>query len=66
MCWNKFVFAIACLFFSYGVQAQLLERNITVKADRYTVQQVLELISNEGNFFFSYSSALVPRDSTID
>ena len=66
MCWNKFVFAIACLFFSYGVQAQLLERNITVKADRYTVQQVLELISNEANFFFSYSSALVPRDSTID
>lgn len=66
MCWNKYYLVVAFTLLSFCVKAQLLERIVTVRADRYTVQQVLELISNEGNFFFSYNSALVPRDSLVD
>ncbi|MFT4024277.1 MAG: carboxypeptidase-like regulatory domain-containing protein, partial [Flavihumibacter sp.] len=66
MSWNRYWLTLTCLFFSFYAPAQWLGRYITVKADRYSVQQALELISNEGNFFFSYNSALVPRDSSID
>lgn len=44
----------------------LLSRNISLTVSRTRLDDVLELISNKGNFYFSYNSSIVKRDSLVN
>ncbi|GAO43433.1 hypothetical protein FPE01S_02_05380 [Flavihumibacter petaseus NBRC 106054] len=46
-------------------KAQLLNREITLAPNRQSVEDLLELISNQGNFYFSYNSSILRRDSIV-
>ena len=49
-----------------AVQAQsLLTKNISMEANRQRLDLVLEIISNKGNFYFSYNSRIIPQDSLV-
>ncbi|RYY87327.1 MAG: hypothetical protein EOO15_12205 [Chitinophagaceae bacterium] len=43
----------------------LLNRSITIDVNRQRLDQVLEIISNKGNFYFSYNSNSIRRDSLV-
>lgn len=43
----------------------IFSRNITLNISRARLDDVLELISNKGNFYFSYNSNIVKRDSIV-
>jgi hypothetical protein len=48
------------------VQAQsLLSRNISLDVKRQRLDHVLEILSNKGDFYFSYSSYVVRKDSLV-
>ncbi|MGN6292834.1 MAG: STN and carboxypeptidase regulatory-like domain-containing protein [Chitinophagaceae bacterium] len=54
------------LFSAVDATAQnLLSRNISLEANRQRLDRVLEILSNKGNFYFSYSSSIVKKDSII-
>ncbi|TXJ26247.1 MAG: hypothetical protein E6Q24_11520 [Chitinophagaceae bacterium] len=54
------------LFSTVDVTAQnLLYRNIPLEVNRQRLDKVLEILSNKGNFYFSYSSSIVKKDSII-
>ncbi|MBN8879073.1 MAG: hypothetical protein J0I32_16115 [Sphingobacteriales bacterium] len=54
------------LFSTVDVTAQnLLSRNIPLEVNRQRLDKVLEILSNKGNFYFSYSSSIVKKDSII-
>ncbi|HEX2847863.1 MAG TPA: STN and carboxypeptidase regulatory-like domain-containing protein [Chitinophagaceae bacterium] len=54
------------LFSAVDATAQnLLSRNISLEANRQRLDKVLEILSNKGNFYFSYSSSIVKKDSII-
>jgi len=54
------------LFSAVDVTAQnLLSRNIPLEVNRQRLDKVLEILSNKGNFYFSYSSSIVKKDSII-
>ncbi len=49
-----------------AVQAQsLLSRNISLDVKRQRLDHVLEILSNKGDFYFSYSSQVVRKDSLV-
>ncbi|MET0462537.1 MAG: hypothetical protein ABW007_05270 [Chitinophagaceae bacterium] len=43
----------------------LLSRNVSLDMNRQRVDRVLELLSNKERFYFSYSSAIIKKDSII-
>ncbi|ULQ57186.1 carboxypeptidase-like regulatory domain-containing protein [Flavihumibacter rivuli] len=43
----------------------LLNRSITLNVTNMPVTDVLELISNQGNFYFSYNSSIIRKDSLV-
>src|SRR5262245_16874906 len=43
----------------------ILSRTITLDVNRQRLDDVLELLSNKGNFNFSYSSGIVRKDSLV-
>ncbi|MBP7556904.1 MAG: hypothetical protein KA821_11590 [Chitinophagaceae bacterium] len=48
------------------VQSQsLLSRNVSLEVKRQRLDHVLEILSNKGDFYFSYSSYVVRKDSLI-
>jgi hypothetical protein len=49
--------------FSYGQSP--LSRNITLEVNRQRLENVLEILSNKGNFYFSYNSMAVKKDSLV-
>lgn len=52
--------------FSLHAQAQgLLGRTVTVEAKRQKLSEVLNIISRQGNFYFSYISNILPQDSLV-
>ena len=54
------------LFSTVDVTAQnFLYRNIPLEVNRQRLDKVLEILSNKGNFYFSYSSSIVKKDSII-
>ena len=60
-----FIF-ISLLTFTIELRAQqLLDRRINLQVNRQRLEDVLEIISNQGNFFFSYNSNIVRRDSLV-
>ncbi|MEO8403556.1 MAG: carboxypeptidase-like regulatory domain-containing protein [Chitinophagaceae bacterium] len=43
----------------------LLSRQITLDVNRQRLDNVLEILSNKGDFYFSYNSAIIKRDSLV-
>ncbi len=67
MCWSKYLFVcLLGLLIGQTAKAQLLSRQVTVAANRQSVQDLLEIISNQGNFYFSYNSNIIRRDSMVN
>lgn len=65
---NKSIFLFITLtcFIATNICAQdLLEQRITVNAINQRLADVLKLISNKGNFYFSYNSQIINRDSLV-
>ncbi len=63
-----FAGALAILILITGPAAsaqQLLEKNITIELRQQRLDQALEIISNKGNFYFSYNTNIIRRDSLI-
>lgn len=57
---------VAIMTFAGTVQAQeLLDKQVTIAVTRQPIADVLEIISNKGNFYFSYNSNIIPRDSLV-
>jgi hypothetical protein len=43
----------------------ILDKNISLEANLQPLGQVLELLSNKGNFYFSYKSDIIKKDSLV-
>ena len=60
--------AIFCLFFLTVFQARAqgpLSRRVSLQINQQRLDQVLEIISNQAGFYFSYNSRLVRKDSLV-
>lgn len=54
------------LLFSLTVSAQsILNRTVSFMVNRQQLDQVLEILSNKGDFYFSYNSNIIKRDSLV-
>jgi hypothetical protein len=59
------VFFLA-VFFVQALQAQsLLTKPVNITANRQRIADVLEIVANQGNFYFSYNSNIIKRDSLV-
>jgi hypothetical protein len=66
LCTKKIVLVFFFSGILSGVCAQsLLTKNISLDVSRQRLDQVLEIISNKGNFYFSYNSSIIPQDSLV-
>src|SRR4029079_11421067 len=43
----------------------LLNKNVSLDVNRQRLDQVLEILSNKGNFYFSYNSNIIKKDSLV-
>ena len=50
--------------FSASAQT-ILDKTIPLEVNRQPIDQVLEILSNKGNFYFSYNSSIIPRDTLV-
>jgi hypothetical protein len=58
--------ALALLGISISCAGQnILSKTITLDVTRQRIDQVLEIISNKGDFYFSYNSKIIPKDSLV-
>lgn len=63
---KKSVFLIIWLFSVVTVFGQnLLSKSISLSVNRQRVDHVLEILSNKGDFYFSYNSHIVKKDSLV-
>jgi len=54
------------LIITINVSAQnILNKNIDIEVSRQRLDNVLEILSNKGNFYFSYNSSIINRDSLV-
>jgi hypothetical protein len=60
-----FVTAVLLCLLTMTGSAQILSKTITVNVNRQRLDNVLEIMSNEGNFYFSYNSSIIKRDSIV-
>src|SRR3954469_19287096 len=44
---------------------ELLSKNITLEVSRQRLDNVLEILSNKGDFYFSYNSQILKKDSLV-
>jgi hypothetical protein len=57
--------AVFCLL-QLAVHGQTaLDRNLSLDVSRQRLDHVLEILSNKGNFYFSYNSNIIRRDSLV-
>lgn len=64
----KFPVLVVLIFFlqlSVAHGQNLLSRPISLDVNKQRLDNVLEILSNKGNFYFSYNSSLVKRDSLV-
>lgn len=57
-----FIFLIS-LSMSFG--QNLLSKSVSIEVRRQRLDQVLEILSNKGNFYFSYNSNSIKKDSLV-
>src|SRR5688572_29066488 len=67
---SKFFVATIIVFLgitgiSFGQTGGPLSRNISLTINRQRLDHVLEIISNQANFYFSYNSNIVNKDSLV-
>jgi hypothetical protein len=63
---RSIIFIAVLLLTVAAAHAQdLLNRNISLEINSQRLDNVLEIISNQGNFFFSYNSNIIRKDSLI-
>src|SRR5436190_12109293 len=48
-----------------GWAQNILNKNLTINVSHQRIDDVLEIISNKGNFYFSYNSSIVKKDSLV-
>jgi hypothetical protein len=53
------------LFASISSFGQNLSKTVTLTVNRQRLDNVLEILSNKGDFYFSYSSGVVKKDSLV-
>lgn len=53
------------LLFSTAQAQSLLNKSLSLEVSRQRIDNVLEIISNKGNFYFSYNSSIIRRDSLV-
>jgi len=58
------VFLVAGISISCSGQG-LLSKNISLDVNRQRLDNVLEILSNKGDFYFSYNSKIVKKDSLV-
>lgn len=49
----------------YSSAQNLLAKSVPLEINRQRLDNVLEILSNKGNFYFSYNSAIVKKDSIV-
>jgi hypothetical protein len=60
------LFIVIMLVASAGSSGQnLLSRNVSLTVNRQRIDHVLEILSNRGDFYFSYNSAIIKKDSLV-
>jgi hypothetical protein len=59
------IIGLFCLIHSHVYAQSLLDRKISIEVANQRLSQVLKLISSKGNFYFSYNSSIIARDSLI-
>lgn len=59
-----FSFVLLIAFISSNAQS-ILDRNISIEVNRQRLDHVLEIMSNKGNFFFSYNSNIIQSDTLV-
>lgn len=65
---NKLLIMLAIIFLvGFKSSAQnILSKNISsFEVNRQCLTDVLEILSNKGNFYFSYNSAIIKKDSIV-
>ncbi|MBL7738251.1 MAG: carboxypeptidase-like regulatory domain-containing protein [Chitinophagaceae bacterium] len=64
---SRFWITLITLFFFSGVSygQGVLSKNVSLDVSRQRLDQVLEILSNKGDFYFSYSSGIVKKDSLV-
>src|SRR6187402_3176978 len=50
---------------SISLGQNLLSKNISLDVNRQRLESVLEILSNKGNFYFSYNSNILKKDSLV-
>ena len=61
-----FNFIILFIFISSASYGQaILQKNISLDVNRQRLDNVLEILSNKGDFYFSYNSNIVKKDSLV-
>src|SRR5687767_7358332 len=65
-CHKKFLlFLLFCVTTVTAATQAILNRNITLHINRQRLDQTLEIISNKGDFYLSYNSTILKRDSLV-
>ena len=59
-----FVILFLCTSVSAAAQ-NLLNKTLSITVDKQRLDNVLEILSNKGNFYFSYNSSIINQDSII-
>jgi hypothetical protein len=65
-CIGQLIVSGLLLMFTFAVNGQNpLNKNISIQANKQRLDNVLEIMSNKGNFYFSYNSNIIRRDSIV-
>lgn len=60
---------IVCALFlvcqAVGHAQRILDKNISLQVSRQRLDNVLEILSNKGDFYFSYHSTIIKKDSLV-
>jgi hypothetical protein len=59
------IIGLFCLIGTRSFAQGVLDRRITIEANNQRLSDVLKLISSKGNFYFSYNSSIIARDSLV-
>ena len=59
------IIGLFCLITTHVNAQSLLDRKISIEVSNQRLTDVLKLISNKGNFYFSYNTSIITRDSLI-
>jgi hypothetical protein len=63
---GRIVIFFVSIFFAQTLQAQsLLTKPVNITVSRQRIADVLEIVANQGNFYFSYNSSIIKKDSLV-